>query len=282
MNPVKLSVIIPTYNEEHVIDECVRSLLSQSLRSFEMILVDDGSTDRTPDKIAQLASENKQITMFRQKHKGPGEARNLGANHAKGKILVFVDADMTFDKDFLAVLTKPIIKGESRGTFSKDEFVSNWENVWSRCWNINEGWEKERRHTSNYPDTQKVFRAIVKSEFEKVGGFTKGGHYTDDYLSEKLGYQAEVVTGAKFYHANPESLSEVFTQSKWAAKREYKFGKLGVFVSLIRSSLPFSILIGIVKSTTSFEPRFVVFKVVYDLGTFMGLLEIIFTAKHGK
>ena len=282
MSPLKISVIVPTYNEEHVIDACIGSLLKQSLRSFEIIIVDDGSTDKTPDMIATWASKNKNITMLRQKHKGPGEARNLGAEKAKGKILVFVDADMTFDKDFLAILTKPIIKGESRGTFSKDEYVSNWENVWSRCWNINEGWEEKRRHSKNYPDSQKVFRAVLKSEFDRVGGFPKGGYYTDDYLSERLGYEAEVVVGAKFYHANPETLPEVFAQAKWAAKREYKFGKLGILFSLLRSSLPFSILIGLIKSILRFEPRFIIFKIVYDFGTFMGLLEILFFDKHGK
>ena len=122
----------------------------------------------------------------------------------------------------------------------------------------------------------------MKSEFDRVGGFPKGGYYTDDYLSERLGYEAEVVVGAKFYHANPETLPEVFAQAKWAAKREYKFGKLGILFSLLRSSLPFSILIGLIKSILRFEPRFIIFKIVYDFGTFMGLLEILFFDKHGK
>lgn len=282
MSPVKLSVIIPTYNEEHVIDACIESLRKQTLRSFEIIIVDDGSTDKTPDLIARWAAENKSITMLRQKHKGPGEARNRGAKLAKGKILVFVDADMTFDKDFLAALTRPIIKGEQRGTFSKDEFVSNWDNLWSRCWNTNQGWEPKKRHPKNYPTTQKVFRAILKSEFDRVEGFETGGHYTDDYLSDKLGYEARVVTGAKFYHSNPESLREVYVQAKWVAKREYKLGRIGVLISLIRSSLPISIIAGMYKSVVNGEFRFIVFKIIYDWGLFVGLLETLFSDKHGK
>ena len=283
MNSIKVSVIIPTFNEAHVIKNCIESLLKQTLRSFEIIIIDDGSTDATPDVVANLASKYKAfLTMLRQKHKGPGEARNLGAKQARGKILVFVDADMTFDKEFLAVLTRPLIKGESKGTFSKEEFVSNWSNVWSRCWNYNQGWEEKRRHNKNYPDTQKVFRAILKSEFDRVGGFEKGGHYTDDYLSDKLGYEAKTVPGAVFYHANPETLQEAFIQAKWAAKREYKFGKYGIIYSMFRSCLPVSIIVGFVKSIMNFEPRFLFFKLGYDLGAFIGLLEILFSDKHGK
>ena len=81
---------------------------------------------------------------------------------------------MTFDKDFLKNLARPIEEGSVKGTFSKDEYVSNWENIWARCWSINEGWELKRRHPKNYPNHQPVFRAVLKSEFDRVGGFTPG------------------------------------------------------------------------------------------------------------
>lgn len=138
---IKISVIIPSFNEIGVLEECIESLGFQTERSFEIIVVDDGSTDKTLEILKNLVSTIPNFSFYSQKHTGPGAARNLGAKFAKGKILVFVDADMTFDKDFLINLTKPIEDKSSRGTFSKDEFVSNWNNVWARCWNINEGWE---------------------------------------------------------------------------------------------------------------------------------------------
>ncbi len=277
-----ISVIIPTYNEKLVLEDCILSLGNQSINVFEIIIVDDGSTDGTLSILDNLSKTLPDFKFFSQKHLGAGAARNLGARHSKGDVLVFVDADMTFDKDFLKRLTEPILKKESKGTFSKEEFVSNWDNVWARCWNINENWEAKRRHPENYPDEQPVFRAILKSEFEKVNGYSAGG-YTDDWsLYKKLGYMATKAPGAIFYHKNPNTLTEVFTHSKWVAKREYKLGLVGVLVALIRSSFPVSLILGLYKSFIKNEPLFLLFKVVYDLGNFIGIVQFVFSGKGSK
>src|SRR3990167_2002980 len=253
---MKISVIIPTYNESNAIGECIASLAKQTYHDFEIIVVDDGSTDETPEKISS------RVTTLHQSHLGAGAARNLGAKEARGDILVFVDADMTFDKNFLKNLVKPILSGSAKGTFSKYEYVSNWENVWARCWNINQNWEERKRHPRNYPDKQKVFRAILKKEFDKVEGFTPGG-YTDDYsLYDKLGYMADSAKGAIFYHKNPSGLTEVFGHARWVGKRKYKLGFLGYCVGLLRASFPVSLLVGIFKSVVHWQPAFVVFKLI--------------------
>ncbi len=271
---MKLSVIIPTYNEENVIEDCLVSLFRQTYADFEVIVVDDGSKDKTLEIVKEIERKNNRLKIFRQKHKGPGKARNLGAGKAGGEILVFVDADMTFDKNFLKNLVRPIVSGRAKGTFSKYEYVDNWDNSWARCWNINEGWEKKKRHPKNYPDTQKVFRAILKKEFERVGGFDPKAGYMDDWtLSKKLGYEAVSAPGAIFYHRNPESLKEVFIQAKWIGKRPYKLGIIGTFVAFIRASLPISVIVGIVKSLFSGQIAFFVFKLVYDFGIFVGIIE---------
>jgi len=276
-----ISVIIPIYNEEDVILNCLESLSKQSVKDFEIIVIDDGSTDKTFEKM-RFSFAIKDVKVLQQKHLGPGAGRNLGVKHAKGEILVFVDADMTFDRNFLKMLVKPIVTGKSKGSFSKDEHVSNWNNIWARCYNLNEGWENKKRHPKNYPDKQKVFRAILKSEFDRVGGFTAGGYNDDWSLSEKLGYKADVAEKAIFYHKNPDNLKEIFNHAKWVGKREYKFGLLGYFVGLVRSSFPVSIIIGLVKSFIYSRPIFLIFKVVYDSGIFIGILSYIFTKKGAK
>lgn len=289
---MKVSVIIPTYNEEKTIGECLESLSRQTYIDIEIIVVDDGSTDTTLRILQNLQFTIYKLQIFKQKHKGAGTARNLGAKEAKGEILVFVDADMTFDSKFVEMLVKPIIDPTSpdsvgicgvRGTFSKEEYVANWDNVWARCWNINEGWMEKRRHPKRYPDKQKVFRAILKSEFERVGGFDPKRGYTDDWsLSEKLGYKAQAVDGAVFCHQNPDNLKEVFLQAKWAAKRPYKLGKIGALFALLRSSLPESIWLGIFKALIKKEPLFVLFKIVSDFGTFIGVLESLLFGSVAK
>jgi glycosyltransferase involved in cell wall biosynthesis len=281
---MKTSVIIAVYNEEDVIGQCLVSIADQSVKDYEVIVVDDGSTDNTKPEIEKFLKKNKNGIFFflGKNHLGPGAARNLGAVYAKGEILVFVDADMSFDRRFLEMLTKPIIKGKTIGTFSKDEYVSNWENVWARCWNINEGWEEKRRHPKNYPDKQKVFRAIKKDIFLSSGGFTPGG-YTDDYsLYQKIGKMAINAPGAVFYHKNPSSLKEVFLHAKWVSKREYKLGIVGRFYTLFKVNLIFSLLIGVYKSVKSKTPQYILFKVFYDTGIFFGIVTHIVTRKGFK
>jgi len=277
-----VSVVIPTYNDKNFLEKCIESLGNQTLRNFEIIIVDDGSTDGTLQILENLKKTLPNFSFFEQKHQGPGVARNLGAKHAKGEILVFADSDMTFDKDFLEKLVEPIEKGKVRGTFSKEEYVTNWRDVWSKCWDINEGWEPGRRHPKNYPDHQPVFRAILKSEFDKVGGFTPGGYDDDWSLSEKLGYEAVSAPGAIFYHENPSTLAEVYGHAKWVGKRNYKLGIFGDLVALVRAFFPISIVIGVYKGLVSGEPRFVIFKIVYDFGIFMGILSYLFTGKVAK
>lgn len=279
---MKVSVIIPTYNEEKDIGECLESLSKQTFGDLEVIVVDDGSTDTTSLKL-RGASQTYGIKILKQDHKGAGAARNLGAKYAKGEILVFVDADMVFRQDFIEKLVEPILKGETVGTFSKEEYLANKNNVWARCWNLNRGLPPDRMHTESYPNRQKVFRAILRREFDKAGGFDEKAGYTDDWsLSEKLGVEATTASDAVFYHKNPQNLKDVFIQSRWMAKRRYKLGILGVLVALARVSLPISLLNGLLAVSSYQLSVFIIFKIVSDFGQFIGILEYLFFAKVSK
>jgi len=246
---MKISVIIAVYNEEKHIQKCLLSLINQTRGGFEIIVVDDGSEDSSRFKIqkAKLQFKIENLRIFHQKHKGAAEARNFGVRKSRGEILVFVDGDMTFEKDFLEKLTSPIIKGEAKGSCSIEELTANWDNCWARCWNYNSGLEDRRKINFNREDQLKDFRAVLKKEFLKVGGFDRTG-YTDTWtLSDKLGYLPKPIK-AKYYHYNPSTLKEVFNQAKWVAKRKYKMGKIGEILALLRSSPVFSLLIGLKKA----------------------------------
>lgn len=84
------SVIIPTFNREDLISKALNSVIDQNLSDFEIIVVDDGSTDRTLDVLISYGSR---IKIIQQKNEGPGKARNLGIAHAEGKYIVFLDSD---------------------------------------------------------------------------------------------------------------------------------------------------------------------------------------------
>ncbi|MDO8638491.1 MAG: glycosyltransferase family 2 protein [Candidatus Daviesbacteria bacterium] len=274
---MKVSVVIPAFNEERSISDCLESLEKQILKDLEIIVVDDGSTDKTREIVAQFP-----VKLLEQSHLGPGQARNLGAKKAEGEILVFVDADMTFDKKFVEKLIEPIVKGETIGTFSKEELVANKNNIWSRCWNFNKGLPTDRMHPQNYPDTQPVFRAILASEFKRAGGFKPIGYIDDHTLSDALHVLATVAPGAIFYHQNPSSLEEVFRQARWIGKSQYKRRKiknelLMKIVSIIRYNPIFSLINGLLGSLKLGSLNYLIFKLVYDLaieislaGSFLG------------
>lgn len=278
----KVTVIVPAYNEEGVIKDCLKSLLNQS-QKIEIIVVDDGSTDQTVKQVLEFPA----VRLFKQQHLGPGLARNLGAKQARGKILVLVDADMTFSKNFIKELVEPIVAGQVIGTFSKNEFVSNQDNIWSRCWNINKGLPEDRMHPSDYPDQQPIFRAILKKEFERVGGFEPIG-YIDDYtLSEKLGAQAKAVKGAIFYHRNPATLAEVFRQARWVGKSEYKRRKIKSellmrLIALIRYSPPLTLINGLKNALLFQTPQFIIFKIVYDWAVEISLIKSFWGEQANK
>lgn len=90
---MRLSVIIPVYNAENYLQSTVESVLKQNCGSFEVILVDDGSVDSSPQICDSLAAEDKRINVVHKKNGGVSSARNAGIEAAKGKYLTFVDAD---------------------------------------------------------------------------------------------------------------------------------------------------------------------------------------------
>lgn len=93
MTKYKTSVIIPVYNTEQYLDACIQSVLNQSQKEVEIILVDDGSTDRSYDIMLSYAGRYKNVSVFRQENKKLGAARNLGMMQASGKYIFFLDSD---------------------------------------------------------------------------------------------------------------------------------------------------------------------------------------------
>lgn len=89
---IKVSIIVPVYNAEEHLKECVDSVLAQTLEEFELILIDDGSTDKSPEICDEFAKDPR-IRVIHKENAGPGEARNTGLEAATGEFIGFVDAD---------------------------------------------------------------------------------------------------------------------------------------------------------------------------------------------
>lgn len=89
----KVSIIVPIYNVERYLDRCVQSLLNQTLKDIEIILVDDGSPDNCPDLCNEYARKDSRIKVIHKKNAGLGFVRNSGLDIANGEYIAFVDSD---------------------------------------------------------------------------------------------------------------------------------------------------------------------------------------------
>ena len=131
---MKFSIIIPMYNVEKYIDKSLKSLLCQSYKNFEVVAVDDGSTDNTRIRCEELKKENTEIKFkyLYQNNSGQYRARQLGIQNSEGEYLVFLDADDYLREDALEILNKTIDKSHAdlviynAMKFNKEECKPFW------------------------------------------------------------------------------------------------------------------------------------------------------------
>ena len=100
----KISIIVPVYNVEAYLERCVESILSQTYTNFELLLINDGSTDASGCLCDQLASTNENIKVFHIENRGVSNARNLGIEQSRGEWLTFIDSDDFITNDYLETL----------------------------------------------------------------------------------------------------------------------------------------------------------------------------------
>jgi glycosyltransferase involved in cell wall biosynthesis len=110
---VSLSVIVPVYNKELYIDSSIQSILNQSYTDLELILVNDGSTDRSGERCDYYASRDSRVRVFHQENQGVSAARNKGLTVARGSYVGFVDCDDTLEPDMYKVLVQNALKHQA-------------------------------------------------------------------------------------------------------------------------------------------------------------------------
>ena len=93
MNNIKISIIVPVFNVEKYLCFCVDSLLNQTFKDIEIILVDDGSPDSCPQMCEDYAQKDKRVKVIHKQNSGLGYARNSGLDIAKGEFVSFIDSD---------------------------------------------------------------------------------------------------------------------------------------------------------------------------------------------
>ena len=210
---VKVSVIIPAYNAEEYIEKCITSLINQTLKDIEIIVVNDGSTDGTEEIARKLALIDKRITVLSQENKLQGAARNAGTNISRGEYIGFVDADDWVDLDYYEKLYLAAKKYNSdialanytrigngktkkRLNIEKEEFVTGLQEKIDICSQV-----------KNPCPTNKIYRreTLVKNNIE----WEEGVYCEDKIFTLKAIYYANgVVTVPEityYYYRSPHS-----------------------------------------------------------------------------
>ena len=109
----QVSVIVPVYNQEQYLEECISSIRRQTLAEWECIIVNDGSSDSSGEIARRFSEEDSRIRCLEQENRGVSSARNLGMRHASGRYLCFVDGDDFIDAAFLKHLLDASDRGAS-------------------------------------------------------------------------------------------------------------------------------------------------------------------------
>ena len=152
MNRIKISIIVPIYNSEKYLKEAIESLIHQTLKEIEIILVNDGSTDNSQKICENYAKLDERIKLINKKNGGLSDARNVGLKNANGKYIMFLDSDDKFEEDSCEYMYNVIEETKS------DYVIGNYIII------DNDGkkWEKPAFDQEKY----KYFK-ISNSDFEK-------------------------------------------------------------------------------------------------------------------
>lgn len=276
MNAAVVTAIVAARNEERHIGECLGSLLAQTYKPLEIVVVDDGSTDRTATIVRTFPS----VRLISQPHRGKARSVNDAAQTAAGEVLLFLDGDLVFAPDYVERLVAPILRGECPGTAHAIERVANPQNVWAACYQAMAGLPSDRRLAIGARELAEgsiVFRAIRKTEFLRVGGFDDIGYLDDQTLFPKLGVRARWVSEAACSHYNAETLGEVFAAGTWGA---HSIAVLHGLKAIGRYQPLLSLPRAAAAAARLRRPSLAVYQTVYEAGICWGLLKRLVTGER--
>lgn len=244
---IKVSIIVPVYNMQKYLDRCMNSLVNQTIDSYEIILVDDGSMDDSPKICDDYVMKYSNIKVIHKKNAGLGMARNSGLELASGEWIGFVDSDDFIELDMYKRLYELAINNNadmvSCFTYSKESASRNEYKVFNGKEEIEEivygmvGTPPEVETDMTFG--MSVWRSIFKRSVLEENNikFVSERKYSSEDIPFNLQYFSKinrvVYTNQGFYHYcyNSESLTHTF--------KEEKFEREKALVELVRSLLSY-------------------------------------------
>jgi len=221
----QISVVIPCYNSAQTIEGCIKSLLNQSLKPDEIIVVDDGSKDNTVNIARKFP-----VTVIQTEHLGPSHARNVGVMKSRGGYIVFVESDAWYKKTYIEGMITPMIK--DRTVYATK---GGGREVWGSSKNLLNRFFNQRWKVAGHLRKRKERGVLGAWNFRREV-FEKVGYYKEDFLCgedvdlaqriEKAGYKIYEVKWTKnavMVHKEPDTLRMLIVQNFWKgfARRRY-------------------------------------------------------------
>lgn len=161
---IKVSIVVPVYNCEMFLPRCIRSILGQTYENIELLLVDDGATDRS-GKLCDHYAGNEKVRVFHQKNEGVSCARNRGIAEAEGEYILFVDSDDTIEKEMVETLVQAVQMEKADCAFCG--LVHDWPDY---SWNVPE------RPVQKVTDGRGAIREILINKIATAGPVCKMFH----------------------------------------------------------------------------------------------------------
>ena len=219
-----VSIIVPAYNEEFVIEATIRSLINSEYDNFEIIVVDDGSQDRTSEVVREHFGDDPLVRLFTEANAGKASALNFGMRQAKGEVIVALDADTQFPAQTIRALARRFVDPKI-GAIAGNAKVGNRINIVTR-------WQALEYITSQNMD-RRAFASLNcitvvpgavgawrRELIEKCGGFSDDTLAEDQDLTlqiRKLGYEIGYEESAIAWTEAPQTLRMLAKQRfRWA------------------------------------------------------------------
>ena len=218
-----VSVIVPVYNVEKYLNRCIESILGQSYKNFEVLLIDDGSTDSSGRLCDALATKDKRVKVFHQNNKGISAVRNFGIERASGNLVAFVDSDDWIDEHFLRDNINFMVQENADMVFFGFYEVFNDHRV-KHLPNIKNDSDliKDRFLTADLPVVpwNKIYRKCVFKGIQYPEGMKNEDYFLMPYIVEKckkISYNCNIYyyynkTNATSIMSNISNLRSLYTE----------------------------------------------------------------------
>lgn len=203
----KISIIVPVYNVEEYLEKCIDSILNQIFKDFELILVNDGSTDNSLDICKRYKSIDDRICIIDKKNGGLSSARNAGLDIAKGEYIGFVDSDDYIHPQMYEILYDQIIKNKADISICNYEEVYNYDECYFH-YNENNKPDTIIEYLSNIQSLERIdspegvifvvaWNKLYKRDIFKNLRYKHGIIHEDEYIIHRILYKCEKVVHIK-------------------------------------------------------------------------------------